>query len=400
MRDQSKIMSGEKVCISCNKKCTKENFSKRQWRRKDPSCLSCSELTDSTSDDMRPAKIACTQCRKNLDRVNFSKLQLRQTQPLCRFCEEFTKISDDMSRQCHDCKVILPRIQFDIKQWGRGDEALCHCCREELQKKVLDSINDPNTGHKVLSDGTCVCVAHSLECCDICMMDFTLPNQITLKRTALGRDLLTDDETNEIIKHTQKGMRINKKICIMDGQSMCPRSGRKLRCVCDEVTYCSLACQKHHWTIHRMTCKVKAKKDQQKKVSKASAPAARLAHGLTEEQLEYIFVEAFLAENNGGENSIEECAWQVGVHPLLIGGGQIRYTTGNKNEFIKGDVAKIYRERMGVEWDGSPRFGLPAYKQQKMPMDWIAKARQGKSQREKDFVKNFEKDYEEELRRL
>ena len=382
-------MSDEKVCISCKKKCTKGNFSKRQWRLKNPSCLSCSELKCNTS-AIQQAKIACIQCMKNFDRKGFSKIQLRQTEPLCRFCEEFTKISEEMSRQCHDCKVILPRIQFDIKQWGRSDKALCHCCRELLQKKILGSIGDPNTEHKVLSDDTCVCVAHSLECCDICMMDFTLPNQFALKRKALGRDL-TDDENNKIIKKTQKGMRINKKICIMDGQPICPRlPGRKLRCACDEVTYCSLACQKYHWTIHSMTCKSKVKKDKQNKISKAAAPTAQLAHGLTEEQLDYIFVEAVLAENNGGEHSIAECAWQLGVHPLLIGGGTIRIIAGNK-EFTKGDVAKIYRG-MGAEWDGSPRFGLPAYKQQKTYVDWIAKAHQGKSQRQKDLEKDFEMD--------
>jgi len=388
------------VCIRCNEKCTKENFSKRQWRRKDPSCLLCSESTTGCKNTTTSAaKVACIQCNKNLDRVNFSKLQLRQMQPLCRFCEEFTKVSDDMSRQCHDCKVILPRIQFDIKQWGRGDMALCHGCRDLLGKKVIDSFDDTKTRHKELPDGTCVCLAHSLECCDICMMDFTLPNQFALKRKALGRDLLTDDETNEIINSTQKDMRINKKMCIMDGQSMCPRSGRKLRCVCDEVTYCSSVCQQAHWPIHRMTCNSKAKKDKEDKVFKAAAmaaptptPAAQSAHGLTEEQLDYIFTEALLSENDGGEHSIEECAWQLGVHPFHIGGGSIRVARDNTNkrEFIKGDVAKIWMDKTGMEWDGSPRFGMGPYKQQKTPVDWIAKARQGKSQREKDLEKFLE----------
>mmetsp|Transcript_4264 Transcript_4264/g.4852 ORF Transcript_4264/g.4852 Transcript_4264/m.4852 type:complete len:195 (+) Transcript_4264:75-659(+) len=120
-------------------------------------------------------------------------------------------------------------------------------------------------------------------------------------------------------------------------------------------------------------------------------PAAQSAHGLTEEQLDYIFTEALLSENDGGEHSIEECAWQLGVHPFHIGGGSIRVARDtNKREFIKGDVAKIWMDKTGVEWDGSPRFGMGPYKQQKTPVDWIAKARQGKSQREKDLEKFLE----------
>ena len=65
-------------------------------------------------------------------------------------------------------------------------------------------------------------------------------------------------------------------------------------------------------------------------------------------------------------------------------GGTIRYGK-NGEEFIKGDVGKIYREGNGVEWDGSPRFGMGPYEQQKPRTDWIAKARQGKSQRMKDI---------------
>ena len=81
----------------------------------------------------------------------------------------------------------------------------------------------------------------------------------------------------------------------------------------------------------------------------------------------------------------EECAWQLGEHPLVIGGGSIIYRRNGEEEFVKGDVAKIYREHKGVEWDGSPRFGLQPYEQRKTPEDWIAKALQGKLQRMKDM---------------
>lgn len=46
-------------------------------------------------------------------------------------------------------------------------------------------------------------------------------------------------------------------------------------------------------------------------------------------------------------------------------------------KFVNGDVAKIYREQLGQEWDGTPRFGMGPYVQQKTYCDWIAKARHG-----------------------
>jgi hypothetical protein len=133
-----------------------------------------------------------------------------------------------------------------------------------------------------------------------------------------------------------------------------------------------------------MTCKVHLKKKMEKKPKQAATSQTSLSrpsHGLTEEQLDYIRIEAFMAENSGVEHAIEECAWQLGEHPLVIGGGSIQMSA-NGQKFVKGDVAKIYRERMGAEWDGSPRFGMGPYVQQKTPFDWIAKAREGRSQRE------------------
>ena len=59
----------------------------------------------------------------------------------------------------------------------------------------------------------------------------------------------------------------------------------------------------------------------------------------------------------------------------------------NGQTFVEGDVAKIYMEGKGVVWDGSPRFGMGPYVQQKKPFDWIAKARQGKSEQEKEIEK-------------
>jgi len=348
----------------------------------------------------------CSQCRSNFTRDQFSNRQWKAQSNYrsCRLCSEYTKISEDKSRKCRDCKLNLPRTDYAIYQWSKGDEARCFSCAQKLGQKVLSSIS--NLGHtdtidstKERPDGTVVCGPHSQECCDICMMDFTLPNDFQRKKNELGRDL-TPEEYDQVTKKSMAmaGVRINKKICIMDGQPMCPRNSKKLRCPCNEVTYCSTACQKYHWTIHKMTCKFHSKKKEKelekklKKQAKAAAAAqAQLksaADDLTEEQKNFARKEAFFAENNGGKHSIEECAWQLGEHPFVIGGGSIRYNTNTvpmSEEFVKGDVAKIYREKLGVEWDGSPRFGMGPYEQKKTPEDWIAKARKGKSKRMKNL---------------
>jgi len=313
--------------------------------------------------------------------------------PSCRLCNEYTKISQDKSRTCRDCKLKLPRTEYDIFQWSKGCEARCHSCTDTLGQKVLSSIDsigkDSNDVCRERTDGTLVC-AHSKEFCDICMVDYTLPNNFARKRTELGRDELTKEETDGVSKEYMKdsNIRISKKICIMDGHPVCPRSSKKLRCPCDEVTYCSTACQKYHWKIHQMTCKWNAKKKEKKaKAKKEKAKPA--ANNLTEEQKNFARMEAFFAENTGGKHSIAECAWQLGEHPFVIMGGSI--TIGiNGEEFLKGDVGKIFRERKGVEWDGSPRFGMGPYVQQKPREDWIAKARQGKSQRMKDIESKIE----------
>uniref|UniRef100_A0A7S3Q0B8 MYND-type domain-containing protein n=1 Tax=Chaetoceros debilis TaxID=122233 RepID=A0A7S3Q0B8_9STRA len=355
----------------------------------------------------------CSQCHKEFPRNGFSNKQWRDAtkkSPTCRLCAEYTKISDEKSRPCYDCNCNLPRKEFAIFQWSKGVEARCHSCTDKLSRKVLNSIKltadgkiapDKKDGSdstlRERPDGILVC-AHSLECCDICMVDYTLMNDYTRKRTQLGRQELTQEECDAVAKRNMKGsnVRISKKICIMDGLAICPRSSKKMRCPCDEVTYCSAGCQKQHWMIHQMTCKWHAKKEEEKKKAREEkekhkqrqqvikeAAEKTAANNLTEQQKNVARMEAFFAENNGGEHSIDECAWQLGEHPLVIGGGSIRYGR-NGEEFIKGDVAKIYREKMDIEWDGSPRFGVGPYVQEKHPEDWIAKARRGKSQRMKD----------------
>jgi hypothetical protein len=319
----------------------------------------------------------CIQCGKNCTKDQVTKKQWKKKQPSCRICTEFTAISAEDSRQCQKCKAVQPRIQFDIYQWGKGKKALCiGCCRGEM-KDVIDAIQNGSFSKvNSLPDGTAVCAAHSLEFCDICKLDMTFPNQLARDRSALGREL-TDAETRERMNDLTKD--INQNICILDGKPVCPRTGRSLECTCRQVTYCSKACQVHHWPIHKITCEVRAKARAAKAAAATSPAAAAPAHGLTEEQLHFIHMEAFMMENNpGGEHSIEECAWQLGEHPLVIGGGSLRMGAGG-DMFIKGDVAKIYLEAEGVRWDGSPRFGMGPYVQRKLCVDWIAKARQSNS---------------------
>lgn len=137
--------------------------------------------------------------------------------------------------------------------------------------KVMNSDNDT----KELPDGTVVCVSHELEECDICMMDFTLPNDLQRRRISLGRDL-TDEETQMMMDNFFKDLHVSKSVCILDGRDGWPRSSKKLRCPCHEVVYCSKECQSHHFEIHKMTCKVYLEKMERKRQAK-EAEALRAA---------------------------------------------------------------------------------------------------------------------------
>ena len=376
-----------KACVGCRKSITKTGYAKRQWKSEEPKCRECTaESADAAAHNKSPTTKTCAQCKEAREKDQFPKKQWKREDALCRLCFELTIISDEMTRQCNTCKVEQPRTQYSIYQWDKGADALCHGCCESLTKKCLRSVG--KTEIKVRADDTTLCSRHDLERCDICMVDHTLPNMFARERAALGRDL-TDSEYEAITVEywADSGIRINPKICILDGQPICSRSGRKLRCPCNEVTYCSKACQKHHWPIHKMTCKAHSKKKKKVKEAPASHSSSQPTHGLTEEELDYIRIEAFMAEVRGGvKHAIEECAWQLGEHPLVIGGGQI-VLGSNGEEFVKGDVAKIYREEVGVEYDGSPRFGYKPYVQQKTPFDWIAKAKGGKPRKKKDLEK-------------
>ena len=135
-------------------------------------------------------------------------------------------------------------------------------------------------------------------------------------------------------------------------------------------------------TWHAEKQRKKAAKKKVKEEAKRKSEEEKLADraaSLTEAQRNYVRSEAVFAEKlPGGEHSIEECAWQLREHPLVIGGGSLVMRADGTETFRKGDVAKIYRERLGVEYDGSPRFGLPPYSQRKPYANWIARAHEAK----------------------
>ncbi len=43
-------------------------------------------------------------------------------------------------------------------------------------------------------------------------------------------------------------------LCVFDGRPECKKTGKKLRCPCQTVTYCSKECQKLHWKSHKFEC--------------------------------------------------------------------------------------------------------------------------------------------------
>ncbi len=108
-------------------------------------------------------------------------------------CFEYEIITDELTRQVQRMQVgstaylplDLPRSQYNINQWGKGEDALCHGCRELLCKKCIESIG---TTEKIQHQQVCFC-SHCLERCEICMVDYTLLNNARKSH----RDL-TDDE--------------------------------------------------------------------------------------------------------------------------------------------------------------------------------------------------------------
>ena len=77
---------------------------------------------------------------------------------------------------------------------------------------------------------------------------------------------------------------------------------------------------------------------------------------LTEEQKDFVWKEAFMMEHSR-EDTIDEAAWQLGEHPLVIGGGSIILSAGGET-FIKGDVRK-YMQSTGLHSTAFLTLGYP-----------------------------------------
>ena len=77
---------------------------------------------------------------------------------------------------------------------------------------------------------------------------------------------------------------------------------------------------------------------------------------LTEEQKDFVWKEAFMMEHSR-EDTIDEAAWQLGEHPLVIGGGSIILSAGGET-FIKGNVRK-YMQSMGLHSTAFLALGYP-----------------------------------------
>lgn len=196
----------------------------------------------------------CFQCKKECSHNQFKKKERSKSNPTCRTCMSYSSVTTKLERPCSKCLIILPRDKFSVHQWINTEESLiCIDCGNQLQRTCLNNVkNSKGDRIKTRADGSLVCSNHDLESCNICMLDFINPNKIILRQKQLGR-YVTSDELMEMYINDPTNI-VDDNLCILDGTPVCARTGKKLRCPCQTVTYCSKVCQRHHWTIHRMGC--------------------------------------------------------------------------------------------------------------------------------------------------
>lgn len=213
-------------CSVCNMSVRKDLFSTKQWRLVvNPICRDCINGENKT---MRTKE--CSDCHKSVSKNQCPRKEWKKVNCVCRICYEYQRSSDSLTRVCHQCRNEFPKHKFKLFQWEKGNDALCLECDIELQSRIISSIGVKKET-TINDQGNTVCRIHSLEVCNLCMMDLSFLNTTEIPRVD-----------------------VNKKICVMDGHPVCPRLGIKFRCNCEEVMYCSLACQKHHWPIHKIDC--------------------------------------------------------------------------------------------------------------------------------------------------
>lgn len=151
-------------------------------------------------------------------------------------------------------------------------KSLCVTCTGALNDRASSHLRQAvlGKGPNIYEDpnGIIFCADHRLISCNTCMMDFTMPNLFKSESNKLGRGL-TDEEAGAVssayfaqLHGDEKRGRTggaNPNLCILDHMTVCPRTGRILKCPCKTVTYCSVACQKFHWRLHKLTCPVSKK---------------------------------------------------------------------------------------------------------------------------------------------
>lgn len=260
------MTSTNRECSTCCTSKGKSEYSKNQWLKgigisKCKVCVEESETSEAVSSEtVNDSEIrTCAFCRKQGDKDQFRSKEWKKGAgvSLCRSCSAYTDASPQMERACSSCKIIFPRRAFVINQWIKGDgKSMCQPCfsdgRDLMIQRFAEFVTREST-HVETPDGLLFC-EHGKERCDVCFLDFILQNNFQRKRNMLGRDL-TNAETEEI-NTAFFGINggVSMEICILDNLAVCKRTGRKLRCRCNKVVYCSTDCQKYDWKSHKLTC--------------------------------------------------------------------------------------------------------------------------------------------------
>mmetsp|Transcript_17040 Transcript_17040/g.28448 ORF Transcript_17040/g.28448 Transcript_17040/m.28448 type:complete len:240 (-) Transcript_17040:115-834(-) len=199
----------------------------------------------------------CIKCNERQSKNKFKRKQWEkhgENDSTCRTCEAYNQTSKEMTRDCARCGIAFGFRDYMIGQWERGEgKSECPTCSAALTNKIVeDCLSNKAPGVDVAADGTTRCSAHGNECCDICCMDFSFTNKVVLREQELGRKLAD----GEHMALAQKNLALNHDICVLDHMTVCPRTGKRLRCKCKNVAYCSKECQDFHWPLHKFECRM------------------------------------------------------------------------------------------------------------------------------------------------
>jgi len=163
-------------------------------------------------------------------------------------------------------------------------------------------------------------------------------------------------------------MESRRQLCVLDHLTVCPRnySGALKLCPCKEVYYCGPVCQKFHWQLHKLNCKIALKgrepnagkiiekmeaylRDTNHLLRTAESSVPPPLSSLTEDQKDS--VRKALMSARGDISVIQRVAEELGEHPLVIAAGTITFENGMQR-FKKGDIAASLA-KTGKVWDGN-----------------------------------------------